>query len=316
MPGFPAALLYQDMARFCFTRLCNKKIELLSHYLRVSNTITLHYRDNEAVDRPSLLLLHALSDNTHAFDAVIDAGLGQSFRVIAPDLRGRGASSRPHTGYSLREHCTDILAILDDLRLERVHIAGHSFGGLLGLYFAAHHPERVLGLTMIDAAAELNPLTPFFLLMAARRLGKWYRSESAYVMSLRCAPFMTHWDESMRRMFVADTLELPDGSLMVKTQKLHIMQCSAAASGISKEQWRQYARAFTGPALLLTASDSFLQGQHILPRQKAIETAVLLPDGTLEKIPGNHMTMLFGAGAVQIAARIKERFLTLANSCN
>jgi pimeloyl-ACP methyl ester carboxylesterase len=167
---------------------------LISSYLRVSNTITLHYRDNQAASLPPLLLLHSLSDNTYAFDAIIAAGLSQNFRVIAPDLRGRGESSRPHSGYTLEDHCADIIAILDELGLERANIAGHSFGALLGLYFAAHYPERMLGLTMLDAAAELHPLTPMFLLAAGTRLGKWYLSEQAYISSVRAAPYFTFWD--------------------------------------------------------------------------------------------------------------------------
>lgn len=281
---------------------------LISSYLQVSNSITLHYRDSKDAHLPPILLLHSLSDNTYAFDAIIAAGLSKSFRVIAPDMRGRGASSRPHTGYTLDDHCADIISILDELGLEQVNIAGHSFGALLALYFAAHHPGRVLGLTMLDAAAELHPLTALFLLVAGDRLGKWYWSEEAYINKVRAAPYMTMWDEHMRRTFLADTTELSDGSLMVKTQKLHIMQCSAAISAIPKKEWRRYASEFKGPSLLLSASAPFINSQHILPLQKAIETAVLLSKGAHEVVDGNHITMLFGSGAVQIAHQIQMRF--------
>jgi pimeloyl-ACP methyl ester carboxylesterase len=281
---------------------------LLSYYLPVSDSVTLHYRDNKAPGHPPLLLLHSLSDNTHAFDGIVAAGLGECFRLVAPDMRGRGNSSRPPSGYTLDHHCRDILRLLDHLGLERVAVAGHSFGALLALYFAAHYPERVSGLTMIDAAAELNPLTPLFLMLFAGRLGKWFRSEDAYIKSVRSAPFITYWDAHMRKTFMADTTGLSDGSLMVKTQKRHIVQCSAGISCIGKQSWRQYALEFDGPALVLSASDPFLNDQHILPVQKAIEMAVLLPGGAHEIVQGNHITMLFGPGAVEIAAQIKDRF--------
>jgi hypothetical protein len=119
----------------------------------------------------------------------------------------------------------------------------------------------------------------------------------------------------MRKKFIADTTALKDGSLIVKTQKLHIIQCSAGVSIIQKEEWRRYARGFKGPALLLSASDPFLGAQHILPLQQAIETVVLLSAGTHEIVKGNHITMLFGEGALQIAAQIKARFIKHPSTC-
>jgi pimeloyl-ACP methyl ester carboxylesterase len=281
---------------------------LISSYLQVSTSITLHYRDSQDAGLPPILLLHSLSDNTYAFDAIIAAGLTDSFRVIAPDMRGRGASSRPITGYTLDDHCADIICLLDKLGLEKVNIAGHSFGALLALYFAAHYPERVLGLTMLDAAAELHPLTALFLLVAGDRLGKWYWSEESYISKIRAAPYMTMWDEHMHKTFMADTTELADGSLMVKTEKRHIVQCSAGIAGIPAKEWRHYASEFKGPALLLSASAPFMNCQHILPLQKAIETVVLLSKGTHGVVEGNHITMLFGKGAKQIVQQIRERF--------
>lgn len=281
---------------------------LLSYHLPVSPAITVHYRDNSATGRLPLLLLHSLSDNTHVFDAIIAAGLNEHFRVIAPDLRGRGASSRPLSGYSLETHCADLIALLDRLGIEKVFLAGHSFGGLLGLYFAAHHPERVLGLTMIDAAVELHPLTPMFVLLLGDRLGRWYPSADAYIMNLRAMPFITYWDEDMRRSFLADTTLLPDGSVFVKTLKLHMSQCALAVEAVPKRGWREWALRVPGPALVLAAADPFLQGQHMVEADKALETAVLLPGGMLEYVPGNHVTMMFGAGAQHIGAHIIERF--------
>jgi pimeloyl-ACP methyl ester carboxylesterase len=270
---------------------------LFSSYLQVSNSITLHYRDSQDASLPPILLLHSLSDNTYAFYAIIAAGLTDSFRVIAPDMRGRGASTRPNNGYTLEDHCSDIISLLDELGLEKVNIAGHSFGALLALYFAAHYPERVLGLTMLDAAAELHPLTPMFLLVAGERLGKWYWSEESYISKVRAAPYMTMWDEHMQKTFMADTMELGDGSLMVKTEKRHMAQCSVGIAAITTKEWRHYASEFKGPALLLSASAPFLNCQHIVPLQKAIETVVLLSKGIHGVVEGNHITMLFGEGA-------------------
>jgi pimeloyl-ACP methyl ester carboxylesterase len=286
---------------------------LINHYLPVAPGVTLHYRDNASDNLPPLLLLHSLSDNSHVFDAVIAAGLNTCYRVVAPDMRGRGDSSRPPSGYSLENHATDLIALLDALHIDKAFVAGHSFGGLLGLYFAAHHPERVLGLVMIDAAVELHPATPAFVTLLADRLGKWYPSAAHYIAATRAMPFVTYWDDDMRTAFLADTTTLPDNSVYIKTQKMHMVQCALAVQAVTKREWRQWALRVPGPSLVLFAKQPFLLGQHIVPTDKALETAVLLRGGAMQAVSGNHVTMMFGAGAIEIATHIIDRFSSLSD---
>src|SRR5438067_614597 len=110
---------------------------------------------------PAMLLLHSLSANAQIFQGLIARGLAQSFRLIIPDMRGRGHSERALSDYSLETESRDLIALLDELGIDRVIVCGHSFGGLLGVYFAAHYPQRVTRLIVLDAAVQLNPLTPF-----------------------------------------------------------------------------------------------------------------------------------------------------------
>jgi pimeloyl-ACP methyl ester carboxylesterase len=276
--------------------------------LQVSAEIDIYFRDNEASGKPALLMLHSLSDNGFAFDGIISAGLGSHFRIITPDLRGRGKSGRPATGYSLDDHSQDLIALLDSLGIKKVFLSGHSFGGLLALYFASHFRDRVLGLALIDAAAELNPLTPAFMTLMTDRLGKWYPSKESYLLKMRAAPFMRFWDENMERCFLADTEILTDDTLIVRTQKWHIAQCAVAVQAVSKKEWRTWAQRIQGPSLVLWAAEPFIGGEFIVPERKALETAVLLPEGESHTVPGNHLTMLFGEGAMSIATRIMERF--------
>ena len=67
------------------------------------------------------------------------------------DLRGHGYSEMPPSRYTSADMALDLLALLDALSIPRAHVVGHSFGGVVGLHFAALHPERVASLTVGDS---------------------------------------------------------------------------------------------------------------------------------------------------------------------
>src|ERR1700739_3812939 len=70
------------------------------------------------------------------------AALTQIFRVIRYDRRGHGKSSVPPAPYSMERFGRDVLAILDDLNIEKVHWCGLSMGGMVGQWLRAHAPEK------------------------------------------------------------------------------------------------------------------------------------------------------------------------------
>ena len=95
--------------------------------------------------------------NAHSFDGLMRAGLGDVAHVLALDLRGRGESDAPPTGYAMEDHARDVIGLLDALDLDRVVMGGHSFGGLLTYWLAANHPERVERCVVLDAPAGVRP---------------------------------------------------------------------------------------------------------------------------------------------------------------
>jgi 3-oxoadipate enol-lactonase len=82
--------------------------------------------------------------------------LGSERRVYRPDVRGFGDSDvmPDDYKYNVVDLLTDIVRILDQLRLESVHWVGESSGGTLGIALAANHPERVKSLVLMDAPAH------------------------------------------------------------------------------------------------------------------------------------------------------------------
>jgi 3-oxoadipate enol-lactonase len=91
---------------------------------------------------PTLMLSNSLGTTLQMWEPQMKA-LAQVFRVIRYDRRGHGKSSVPPGPYSMERFGRDVLAILDDLNIERVHWCGLSMGGMVGQWLGANVPERM-----------------------------------------------------------------------------------------------------------------------------------------------------------------------------
>ena len=99
-----------------------------------------------------LVLLHGWPQTCHAWRKVVPA-LARRFRVIAPDLRGLGDSSRPRDGFDKQTVARDIAQLLrSGLGIASAHVVGHDWGGPVAFALAAFHPGLVSRLAMLDAA--------------------------------------------------------------------------------------------------------------------------------------------------------------------
>jgi lipase len=115
----------------------------------------LHVHDWGPADAQPLLCLHGVTSWGGRFRRLAKDRLA-AFHVFAPDLRGHGVSDW-EPPWNLGTHTDDLVHTLDALRLERVDLVGHSFGGRLGLELAARHPERVGRLVLLDPAVWVPP---------------------------------------------------------------------------------------------------------------------------------------------------------------
>jgi 3-oxoadipate enol-lactonase len=93
-------------------------------------------------DRPALMLSNALGTTLQMWEPQMQA-LTQVFRVIRYDRRGHGKSSVPPGPYSMERFGRDVLAVLDDLNIEKVHWCGLSMGGMVGQWLGANAPDRL-----------------------------------------------------------------------------------------------------------------------------------------------------------------------------
>lgn len=92
-----------------------------------------------------LVMQHGFMSDHTEFVGYLDE-FKDEFKLILIDLRGHGDSDKPHdfSSYSVEILTSDILAVLDDLNVEKAHYWGYSMGGHIGFGLATLHPERFL----------------------------------------------------------------------------------------------------------------------------------------------------------------------------
>jgi 3-oxoadipate enol-lactonase / 4-carboxymuconolactone decarboxylase len=120
--------------------------------------LTIGWRIDGPDGAPALVLLNSIGTTSDMWTPVIGP-LAEQFRVVRIDHRGHGRSSPSPAGRrcAVADIAGDVLAVLEELRLERVHLAGLSLGGMTGMWLAVHRPERISRLALLCTSAYLPP---------------------------------------------------------------------------------------------------------------------------------------------------------------
>ena len=261
-----------------------------------TNGLRLHYLDYRG-DGPTLLLAHGLTANAHFFDGLLAAGLSPALRVLAVDLRGRGDSDKPDSGYAIADHALDLLGMMDVLGFDQVVLGGHSFGGLVSYYLAANYPERFPKLVLLDAPAEVEESLLEQIRPALARLENTYPSWEEYLGAVKQMPYFENWwDPAIEGYYRSDVHDLHDGRVRSKIHPEHIEAC---VQEVLRYDFLELAKRVRQPALLLRAPGPFGPDGYpaLLSEEKARRTIEALPNGRLVEIPGNHVTFAFGESA-------------------
>ena len=109
----------------------------------------LHVRDTGPKDAPAAVLIHGFGASLHTWESWAKV-LSGDLRVIRFDLPGSGLSAPDPAGdYSDARSMALLIALMDQLGVQRAHLVGHSIGGRIAWTFAARHPERVGRLVLV-----------------------------------------------------------------------------------------------------------------------------------------------------------------------
>ncbi|MGE0022783.1 MAG: alpha/beta fold hydrolase [Hyphomicrobium sp.] len=186
---------------------------------------------------PPLLLLHGYPETRACWRRIAPA-LAERFTVVAADLRGYGASSKPpggggHAAYSKRAMAADQVALMRALGHERFRLAGHDRGGRVAHRAALDHPEAVERLAVLD-------ICPTATMYAA--------TDKAF------ATAYYHW------FFLIQPADLPERMIVNNTHdyiRRTIASWCKTEGAFDEAILRHYVEAFFDPAAIHAACEDY-----------------------------------------------------------
>ena len=146
-----------------------------------------HYQLVGEADRPVITFLNGLTQNANLWTAYADHFVPRGYRVLAYDMLGQGRSSKPVIDIKLATHADMLASLLDQLGIDRIHLASISFGGIVGLDFAIRHGSRLHSLVAMSTFAELTPqleLLGAVMLQGLIEVGLPYLQSMLYPMNM------------------------------------------------------------------------------------------------------------------------------------
>jgi non-heme chloroperoxidase len=122
-----------------------------------SRGVSLEYAEAGRRQGRPVIFLHGYTDSWFSFSRIMPL-LPTQIRTYYLTLRGHGGSDKPACCYEQEDFVADVLAFMDQKRIEKAIIVGHSMGSFIAHHFAVEHPERVEALVLIGSSPKAgNP---------------------------------------------------------------------------------------------------------------------------------------------------------------
>ena len=260
---------------------------------------TLAYVEWGEPDNPHVVLcLHGLSRQGRDFDMLAQALVGLGYRVVCPDLPGRGRSgwlTDPEL-YGLPQYASDMAALIAHLRVEGIDWVGTSLGGLVGMVLAGAEATPIRRLV-------INDIGPFLPWAALRAIGTRLREAPRFHHSLATAEarlrialaeFGTLTDAQWRQLTEHSFYPEPNGGWRPHYDPA-IGVAFAPGRVYNLSMWRDW-EAVRCPVLLLRGADS-----DLLRADTARQMTEQGPRAKLVEIPGcGHAPALLDADQIGI----------------
>ncbi|MGL4725053.1 MAG: alpha/beta fold hydrolase [Scandinavium sp.] len=199
---------------------------------------------------PAVILLHGGLGHSGNWSYQASMLVAAGYRAVLLDSRGHGRSTRDEQPYSYERMAADVLAVMDNIALEKASFLGWSDGACTALIFAAHHPERTAGVFFF--ACNMDP-------------GGTKEFHSTPVID-RC--FTRHRQDYMALSATPDNFD----DFVTAVSKMMSTQPNYSSNDLQKIE--------VPVEIVLGEHDEFIKREH------AAYLAATLPNATLTIIPG------------------------------
>ena len=255
-----------------------------------------HWPAPAAAVHPPVVLLHGVLQSNEGMRHLAER-LALDGEVLVPDLRGRGASDRPGSGYEPATMADDVAALVQKLGVDLPVVIGRLHGGLVAYYLAARYPGLLRGAILGDASPEVSKGRAERALASLREIPRRFASredaERYYEDSFEVSA------ERARHDIPSDLEPAPDGGLRWRHDLDLVHRIESAA--MPRSDWHVLAR-IRCPVLILRG----LRGE-IRP-EVAARMLATMPGAQAQTIYGAGHDVFLGPGSEQTMAAI-ELFL-------
>ncbi|MCG6567592.1 alpha/beta fold hydrolase [Tessaracoccus sp. ZS01] len=257
----------------------------------------------------TVLAVHGITSSSRAWEPLARHLPG--WRIIAPDLRGRGRSNALPGPHGMAQHADDVAAALEHLGIHHVLPVGHSMGGFVSVTLAHRHPQLMDRLVLVDGGLPLpmpEGLAPEDALQAilgpaAQRLSMSFDSPEEYVAFWRQHPAFATWTPDVER-YVRYDLHGDEAPYRPSTSY-------DAMAGDYQDLVRTEGNTFLDALQNLTVPTAFLRAERgmmdepggLFPADYAARWAARLPGFTVVDVPGvNHYTITLSERGAAVVA--------------
>jgi 3-oxoadipate enol-lactonase len=220
---------------------------------------------------PVLVLSHSLGTTLAMWDPQA-ARLGRDFRLVRYDLRGHGRSPPLPGSCDIADLGADLVGLLDRIAAPRAHLCGLSLGGMVSMWVAAHHPDRVDRLVVGCATAHFSSAAPWVERAARVRASGTGSIADAVVARWFTPAFAARHPALVVEMRATIAATPAEGY-------------AACCDGIGRMDLRADLAAIRAPTLVIAAADD-----TAIPPDRSFELARAIPGSRIEVVaPAAHL---------------------------
>ena len=266
-------------------------MEFEEHFYRSEDGLQLYYREYGAGEQ-TVICLPGLTRNSKDFQDMAPH-LAADFRVICPDLRGRGQSARDPNwkNYNVGVYAQDVRQLMEAAQLDQAIFLGTSLGGLVSMILAYQSPEKLKAVILNDLGPEVDPSGYQRILASAGKQSAEVKSWAEAIAQCKekygvAFPEMPaeFWDDFARKSYRKGADGMPEldidpkigdairftaraGKILGVLNKLKLLR---EVRGVPIDPWVAF-RAISMPCLVIRGEDSDILSEEIIDRMQAVK---------------------------------------------